>query len=42
MKQRIKKAQKSQKDQYDRNVRESKIRVGDLVMLKVEPTFKLD
>ena len=40
--QRIKKAQRSQKDQYDKHVKESKIEVDDLVMLKVEPTFKLD
>ena len=38
----IKKAQRSQKDQYDKHVKESKIEVGDLVMLKVEPKFKLD
>ena len=42
VKQRIEKAQKSQKDQYDKHVKESKIGVGDLVMLKVEPAFKLD
>ena len=42
VKQRIKKSQKAQKDQYDKHVKESKIRTGDLVMLKVEPTFKLD
>ena len=42
VRQRIQKVQKSQKDQYDKHVKESKIEVGDLVMLKVEPTFKLD
>ena len=42
VKQRIKKSQKAQKDQYDKHVKESKIKTGDLVMLKVEPTFKLD
>ena len=40
--QRIRKAQRSQKDQYDKHGRESKIEVGDLIMLKVETTFKLD
>ena len=33
--QRIQKVQKSQKDQYYKHVKESKIEVGDLVMLKV-------
>ena len=42
VRQRIQKAQKSQKYQYDKHVKESKIEVGDLVMLRVEPTFKLD
>ena len=42
VKQQIKKSQKSQKHQYDKHVKESKIRTGDLVMLKVELTFKLD
>ena len=40
--QRIKKAQRFQKDQYDKLVKESQIEVGDSLMLKVEPTFKLD
>ena len=39
---RIKKAQRSQKDQYDKHVKEFQIEVGDLVMLKVEPKFKFD
>ena len=38
--QRIKKAQRSQKNQYDKHVKEFKIEVSDLVMLKVEPTFR--
>ena len=42
VKQRIKKSQRTQKDQYDKHVKESKIRIGDLVMLKVEASFKLD
>ena len=42
VRQRIKKAQRLQKDQYDKHVKESQMEVGDLVMLKVEPTFKLD
>ena len=36
--QRIKKAQRLQK----KHVKKSKIEMGDLVMLKVEPIFKLD
>ena len=37
-----KKAQRSQKHQYDKHVKETQIEVGDLVMLKVEPKFKFD
>ena len=40
--QKIKKAQDSQKHQYDKGAKESRIGVGDLVMLKVDPKFKLD
>ena len=40
--QNIKKAQKQQKDSYDRATKEPTIKVNDLVMLKVEPRFKLD
>ena len=40
VRQKIQKAQKLQKYQYDKHVKESKIEVDDLVMLKVEPTFK--
>ena len=38
----IKKAQSSQKTQYDNKSKNCTIVVGDLVMLKVEPRFKLD
>ena len=38
----IKKAQISQKEQYDKHSREPMITTGDLVMLKVDATFKLD
>ena len=40
--QHIKKAQNSQKEQYDKHSKESAIKVGDLVMLKVDAKFKLD
>ena len=40
--QHIKKAQVSQKKQYDKHSKEPVIRVGDFVMLKVDPKFKLD
>ena len=38
----IQNAQKTQKKQYDKRAQDSKICAGDLVMLKVEPRFKLD
>ena len=38
----IQKAQGKQKVQYDRRAQESKIHAGDLVMLKIEPRFRLD
>jgi len=38
----IQSAQGIQKNQYDKRAHESKICAGDLVMLKVEPRFKLD
>ena len=38
----IQKAQKNQKRHYDRKLKECKLKVGDLVMLKVQPLFKLD
>ena len=38
----IQTAQGNQKKQYDRRARNSNIHAGDLVMLKVEPRFKLD
>ena len=38
----IQKAQGNQKVQYDRRAQDSRIHAGDLVMLKVEPRFKLD
>ena len=41
-KQNISKAQFGQKVQYDKGTSEVKITEGDLVMLKVEPRFKLD
>lgn len=40
--QNIKKAQHQQKRSYDRSAKEPTIKVDDLVMLKVEPRFKLD
>ena len=40
--QNIVKAQNIQKQQYDRRVKESKINIGELVMLKVDSKFKLD
>ena len=41
-KQNIGKAQKAQKQQYDKHSRYSTLLAGDIVMLKVEPRFKLD
>ena len=38
----IRKAQIGQKTQYDKGVRERDLQKGDLVMLKVQPRFKLD
>ena len=38
----IKKAQFSQKTQYDKKAKDCDIVAGDLVMIKVEPRFKLD
>ena len=38
----IQSAQKTQKQYYDRGVKEVELQVGDLVMLKVEPRFRLD
>ena len=38
----IQSAQGNQKKQYDRRAKDSSIHAGDLVMLKVEPRFKLD
>ena len=38
----IKKAQAVQKVQYDKSVKERDLKEGDLVMLKVQPRFKLD
>jgi len=38
----IKQAQKKQKWQYDKMAKETRIEEGDIVMLKVEPRFKLD
>jgi len=38
----IQSAQKTQKQCYDRGVKEVGLQVGDLVMLKVEPRFRLD
>ena len=40
--QHIRKAQTSQKEQYDKHSKEPVIKVGDLVMLKVDAKFKLD
>jgi len=41
-KQKIKKAQHSQKIQYDKGVKDSRIRKGDIMTLRVNPKFKLD
>ena len=41
-KQKVKKAQYSQKHQYDKGAKESRIEVEKLVMLKVDPKFKLN
>ena len=41
-KQHVQSAQRSQKKFYDRSSKEVKLNVGDRVMLKVEPQFKLD
>ena len=38
----IKKAQSSQKTQYDKIAKNCNVEAGDLVMMKVEPRFKLD
>ena len=38
----IQKSQRSQKRFYDRRCKEVKLKVGDLVMLKTEPRFRLD
>lgn len=38
----IEKSQREQKKQYDRRSKECDLQVGDLVMLKVQPRFKLD
>jgi len=38
----IKQAQKGQKYQYDKTAKETNIQEGNIVMLKVEPRFKLD
>jgi len=40
--QHIQLAQRSQKKFYDRSSKEIEVKVGDRVMLKVEPQFKLD
>ena len=40
--QHIRKAQSSQKEQYDKHSKEPVIKAGDLVMLKVDAKFKLD
>ena len=40
--QEIRKAQGNQKKQYDKSAKESVVKENDLVMLKVEPRFKLD
>ena len=37
----IQKAQKDQKKHYDHKSKECELQVGDLVMLKVQPHFKL-
>ena len=41
-KQNIEKKQKDQKKFYDKNTKHVKLKVGDLVMLKTEPRFRLD
>ena len=41
-KQNIGKKQKEQKKYYDQRSKEIELRVGELVMLKTEPRFKLD
>ena len=41
-KQNIDKKQKEQKKYYDRKVKDVKLKIGDLVMLKTEPRFRLD
>ena len=38
----IQSAQREQKQHYDRGVKDVELQVGDLVMLKVEPRFRLD
>ena len=38
----IRQAQKGQKYRYDKTAKEKRIEEGDIVMLKVEPRFKLD
>jgi len=38
----IKKAKIGQKSQYDKGVKEQEMKRGDLIMLKVQPRFKLD
>ena len=41
-KQKIGKKQQEQKKYYDQRSKEVELQVGDLVMLKTEPRFKLD
>ena len=41
-KQNIEKKQREQKKYYDQNAKDVKLNVGDLVMLKTEPRFRLD
>ena len=41
-KQNIEKTLKYQKKYYDRKVKDVKLNIGDLVMLKTEPRFRLD
>ena len=38
----IQKGQAEQKRHYDRRAKDSELQVGDLVMLKVQPHFRLD
>ena len=38
----IQNAQRSQKQCYDRRAKDVKLHIGDLVMLRVEPKFRLD